>query len=275
MIEINAVRRETDDILAILNAEEYPETYDFLSMISACENDDMPSIYDIATALTKCDAKLPMHKVVFDFAVELYESEINNKNANAMNDLGALYYDGHGCCQDFGKAVYYYNMAAENGCKVAQENLGYCYLYGRDVEVDYEKAFHYFALGAFEGYLVSLYKIGDMYQKGYYVKKNEAEAFRIYERCMDTMTDEAAKLVAGPVYLRLGNAFLYGTGTEPNAKTALICYQNAERFLFDMVNGGDVMYKKSLQAAIDGQAKARAKLTETLPEKQWLDGEKD
>lgn len=50
------------------------------------------------------------------------------------------------------------------------------------------------------------------------------------------MTDDAAKLVAGPVYLRLGNAFLYGTGTEPNAKTALICYQNAERFLFDMVS---------------------------------------
>lgn len=244
-------------------------------MISACENNDMPSIYDTATALTKCDTKLPMHKVVFDFIVELYETEIENKNAGAMNDLGALYYDGRGCCQDFSKAVYYYNMAAEHGNKVAQENLGYCYLYGRDVEVDYEKAFHYFALGAFEGYLISLYKIGDMYQKGYYVKKNEAEAFRIYERCAGTMNGESAKYAAGPVYLRLGNAFLYGAGTKPNAKIALAFYQNAERYLFDMVNGGDVMYKKSLQAAIDGQAKARAKLIETLPGKQCLDGTKD
>ena len=275
MLSNEYIHSEFNDIIAILNAEDYPETYDFISMLLASDEKEYPSNYDMVTALVKCDARLSMHKVVFDFVVELYEAEIENKNANAMNDLGALYYDGHGCVQDFGKAVYYYNMAAENGNKVAQENLGYCYLYGRDVEVDYEKAFHYFALGAFEGYLISLYKIGDMYQKGYYVKKNEAEAFRIYERCMDMMTDDAAKLVAGPVYLRLGNAFLYGTGTEPNAKTALICYQNAERFLFDMVNGGDVMYKKSLQAAIDGQAKARAKLTETLPEKQWLDGEKD
>lgn len=233
------------------------------------------SAYDLATDLVNCDKTKDMPKILFDFIVELYLEACKDGNHFAMNDLGALYYDGRGCCQDFGKAVYYYNMAAEHGNKVAQENLGYCYLYGRDVEVDYEKAFHYFALGAFEGYLISLYKIGDMYQKGYYVKKNEAEAFRIYERCMDMMTDDAAKLVAGPVYLRLGNAFLYGTGTEPNAKTALICYQNAERFLFDMVNGGDVMYKKSLQAAIDGQAKARAKLTEALPEKQWLDGKKD
>lgn len=32
-----------------------------------------------------------------------------------------------------------------------------------------------------------------------------------------------------------------------------------------MVKGGDVMYKKSLQAATDGQAKARAKMAEKLP----------
>lgn len=29
------------------------------------------------------------------------------------------------------------------------------------------------------------------------------------------------------------------------------------------------MYMKSLQAAIDGQTEARAKLTEALPDKEW------
>ena len=33
-------------------------------------------------------------------------------NIYAMNDLGALYYDGRGCEQDFSKAIYYYEMAA-------------------------------------------------------------------------------------------------------------------------------------------------------------------
>ena len=263
MIDISFIESEINDILAILNAEEYPETYGYLSMIITGEIDKFPCAYDIAANLVECDKTSAMHTVLFDFIVDLYESEIEDGNENAMNDLGAIYYNGRGCEQDFKKAMYYYNMAAENGSRQAQENLGYCYYYGRDVAIDYEKAFHYFALGAFDGHLISLYKIGDMYQNGYYVKKNENEAFRIYERCMNLMTDEVAEVVAGPLFLRLGNALLYGKGTKVNAKSALICYQNAERYLFDMVNGGDVMYKKSLEAAIIGQAKARNVLNNT------------
>ena len=63
--------------------------------------------------------------------------------------------------------------------------------------------------------------------------------------------------------------FLNGLGTKPDAKAALVCYQKAESFLYDMVKDGDAMYKKSLQAAIDGQAKARVKLNEELPDNDW------
>ena len=51
---------------------------------------------------------------------------------------------------------------------------------------------------------------------------------------------------------------------------ALICFQKAETFLYDMVAGGNVMYRKSLNAAIDGQAKVREILTEDLPSNQWM-----
>ena len=89
------------------------------------------------------------------------------------------------------------------------------------------------------------------------------------------MTDEAAPIVAGPVFLRIGNCFLNGNGVEENAKNALVCFQKSETWLYDMVADGDVMYKKSLQAAIEGQAKAREKLNEKLPDKQWLCGKRD
>ena len=210
-----------------------------------------------------------MPRVLFDFIADLYKDAIEAGNTNAMNDLGALYYDGRGCEQDFTKAVFYYDMAAKLGNRQAQENLGYCFYYGRNVPVDYEKAFHCFALGAFDGHLISLYKIGDMYLNGYHVEKNLTEAFHIYIRCIETMTDEAVPVVAGPVFLRLGNCFLNGTGVEENAKNAFICYQNAERYLYDMVARGDVMYKKSLQAAIEGQSKAREKLADALPKQEW------
>lgn len=248
--------KKVKEITKLVDAEKHPAIAAYLAdLIDADELYDSPM--DIATALQANDPEKDLPQFLFDFIVELYKIEIEAGNIHAMNDLGALYYKGRGCEQDYTKAVYYYNMAAEHGDGQAQENLGYCYYYGRNMPVDYEKAFHYFSLGAFTGHLISLYKIGDMYQNGYYVKKNEKEAFVIYERCLETMTDEAAKFVAGPVYLRLGNAFLKGCGTEANAETALICYQKAEIFLYNMVKEGDAMYRGSLSAAIEGQAKAR------------------
>jgi hypothetical protein len=56
---------------------------------------------------------------------------------------------------------------------------------------------------------------------------------------------------------------------ESDAKSALICYQKADLYLFDMVKGGKTMYKKSLLSAIEGQSKAREMLTVELPENNW------
>ncbi len=259
----NNDRRE--EILLELDPEQSPEAIAFLEEHM---EDEIPSL-DLATALVHCDKTRDMPRVLFDFIADLYKDAIEAGNTDALNDLGALYYDGRGCEQDFTKAVFYYDMAAQLGNRQAQENLGYCYYYGRNIPVNYEKAFHYFVLGALDGHLISLYNIGDMYMNGYYVRKNPVEAFHIYDRCIKTMTDEAAPTVAGPVFLRLGNCFLNGAGVEENAKNAIICFQNAERYLYDMGAGGDVMYKKSLKAAIDGQAKAREKLAATLPEQEW------
>ena len=246
-----------------LDPELLPETVEFFKL----HKDEDLSAYDLATALIQCDKTADMPLCLFEFIVSLYETAVKDGNVYAINDLGALYYDGRGCKQDFTKAVYYYDMAAKLGNRQAQENLGYCYYYGRNVPVDYEKAFHYFALGAFDGHLISLYKIGDMYMNGYYVEKNPTEAFRIYERCLATMTDEAAPIVAGPVFLRLGNAFLYGNGTEQNARNALACFQKAELYLYDMVARGEWMYKQSLTKAIEGQNKSRDQMKNLLPHK--------
>ena len=262
---------EVEKIFSMLDAEELPETHRFLASIMDDEGFVNASPYDIASNLVECDKPNELPEVLVEFITEMFETAIADGNCDAMNDLGAQYYNGSRCFeQSFEKALYYYNMAAENGSRQAQENLGYCYYYGRNMDKpDYEKAFHYFALGAFDGHLISLYKIGDMYLNGYYVKKNEKEAFLIYMRCLDTMTDDAAKIVAGPVYLRLGKMFLNGIGVELNYKNALICYQKAEAFLYDMVADGDAMYKKSLDGAIKGQAQAREKLLAELPENEW------
>lgn len=259
---------ELNSIYAMLNADEYPVTHSqFEHFIEHCE-ELIP--YEVATGLRESDKPLDLPDFIIDFIIELYEIGIENGDDQAMNDLGAMYYGGdRGCEQSFEKAVYYYEMAAEKGNRQARENLGYCYYYGRVGEPDYEKAYHCFIVGALTGQLVSLYKIGDMYLNGYYVKKSEINAFWLYMRCLETMTEEAEPFVAGPVYLRLGKMFLNGIGTETNYKNALVCYQKAEAFLYDMVKNGDYMYKNSLKGAIAGQAKAREKMAKELPEQDW------
>ena len=269
MFDLNEIKEVLRNILAGLDSYAYPQLYGYLSdFLNSEDPEDGP--YGMATRIMQMDRPQALPHDVIEFVKDLYDMEIERHNPDAMNDVGAMYYDGsRGFEQDFSKAVAYYEMAAKYGSRQAQENLGYCYYYGRNVEVDYRKAFHYFALGAFDGHLISLYKIGDMYRRGYYVEKNPHEAFLIYMQCLNMMTQEAEKFVAGPVYLRLGDMFLNGEGTDMNAKNALISYQRAESFLYDMVKEGSDMYRRSLQAAIDGQKKARKILADELHENTW------
>ena len=257
---------EMNHVHLALDPEKCPETVEYFKSIKKF---DELSSYELASGILSCDRTKTMPQELFAFVVSLYKQAISQGNVDAMNDLGALYYDGRGCCQDFTKAIHYYEMAAAHGDEHAQENLGYCYYYGRDIPMDYEKAFHYFAMGAFHGRLGSLYKIGDMYRKGYYVEKNPAEAFKIYFHCVRLMTYDDMCDIAGPVYLRLGQLYLYGEGTDKNPAESLKCFQIAERYLYDMVMDGELMYRKSLKFAIEGQAKARKILMKKLPSLMW------
>ena len=260
------------ELLKNLDENTYPETVSYLQ--DAVEEGEMliDNPFEIANTLCQCDAPTPFTQDLIKYITDLYMSQIELGNAAAMNNLGAQYYDGNrGFEQSFEKAMNYYHLAAINGDRQAQENLGYCYYYGRDGEVDYEKAFHYFALGAFDGHLISLYKIGDMYYNGYFVEKNLTEAFVIYSRCIETMTEEAERYVAGPVFLRLGKMYLNGYGTEKDLKSALVCFQKAEFFLYSMVvDDGNYMYKKSLQGAIEGQEKTRAEMAKEIEDNKWM-----
>lgn len=277
-MEYRDITKEISYLLRKLDDEEFPELYDLLDQVQGRQllgedSDYVAFVQDIMNS-DRDSGDFPDY--IIEYVRKILQFEIEKGNHHAMNYMGAVYYDGdRGFEQDFTKAVEYYKMAADNGSRQAQENLGYCYYYGRNVEIDYEKAFNYFALGAFDGHLISVYKIADMYANGYYVQKNEREAYNLYKYCEEKMDDKDIDYIAGPVYLRLGKAYLNGKGTEVDLKEALRCFMEAEKYLYEMVRSGSVMYKKSLMASIDGQNEAREKLMKELPGKQWLDGKKD
>lgn len=256
--------RNKDQVLTKIEIddEERPQLAEYFQNF---EKGEEFSSYDLACAFQNLDRDKALPREIFNSIVSVYKSEIEAGNAEAMLNLGSLYYNGHGCEQDFTKAVYYYEMAAKHDNRQAHENLGYCYYYGRNVRIDYEKAFYHFAIGAFEGKPVSLYKIGDMFRNGYYVGTNPDEAFVLY-MCAYKRSDENSR---GQVALRLGNAYLNGEGVEADPRTALKYFQEAELYLYDMIRNGDYMYFKSLKAAVDSQEIARIRLSVLLDVCDW------
>lgn len=262
-------------LVNILNTtceEDHPEIH---AIISAYIDKETEEIYSepfvIAEELHEADATKQLPECVADFLLKVYEEELAKGNADAACDIGSLYYTRRAGEQSYAKALKYYTIAADGGCRQAQENLGYCYYYGRATEVDYEKAFHFFALGAFDGHICSLYKIGDMYRNGYYVKKNELEAYRIYKHCLDIMTDEAIPLAGADVMMRLADCYFEGIGTEADYEFALDYYQKAERLFYDRLKNGDYLIKRNYEKVIARQEEARKKMKEELPSYEWAD----
>lgn len=261
-----------NDTLNSISEDDYPEIHStILSNIDENTRKLYSDPFIIADELHEADATKLLPKCVADFMLKVYEEEIAKGNADAACALGALYYTGRADEQNYAKALKYYTIAADSGCRQAQENLGYCYYYGRDTAVDYEKAFHHFALGAFDGHICSLYKIGDMYRNGYYVKKNEHEAYRIYKRCLETLTDEAIPFVGADVMMRIAECYFSGIGTEVDYEFALYYYQKAEQLFYKRLQEGNFLIKRNYEKVILRQEEARKKLKENLPSFKWTE----
>ncbi|HEY9946201.1 TPA: sel1 repeat family protein [Neisseria meningitidis] len=71
---------------------------------------------------------------VSDFRENLQAAE--QGDADAQNNLGAMYYKGRGVRRDDAEAVRWYRQAAEQGLAQAQYNLGWMYAERRGVRQD-------------------------------------------------------------------------------------------------------------------------------------------
>ena len=124
MMDMGYVSNEIQDTLALLDGAEMPETYQYLSTLLGDEDAIPATPYEIANTILGLDKPRRFPDFLIDFLIDMFELEIAEENDDAMNDLGAQYYDGsRGFEQSFEKAVRYYTMAAEKGNRQAQENL--------------------------------------------------------------------------------------------------------------------------------------------------------
>ena len=69
----------------------------------------------------------------------------------ALNNLGSIYYNGHGVRKDIAKSFPYFCRAAERGVESAQFTVATMLFYGQGVAVDKAKAKKWFQKAAAQG----------------------------------------------------------------------------------------------------------------------------
>jgi len=96
-------------------------------------------------------------------SIERLTKRMEADDANAMHNLGMMYYQGtDGFPQDYTKALTLWHRAVEFGYSAAYNNIGYAYDHGQGVEVDEEKAVYYYELAAMGGDVHARHNLGTL-----------------------------------------------------------------------------------------------------------------
>ena len=101
-------------------------------------------------------------------------------DAEDLNFIGTLYFNGEGVEKNDEEAIRYYKLSADQGNANAQCYLGFCYGNGEGIDRNDEEAFKYFKLSANQGYARAQYCLGACYESGRGVDRNDEEALKYY-----------------------------------------------------------------------------------------------
>ena len=138
---------------------------------------------------------------------------------DAMNSLGACYYNGEGVEKDFSQAVSWYRKAADLGNSDAMFNLGVCYYEGEGVYKNLKQAISWYRKAADLGNDYAMNSLGDCYYEGEGVEKDYNQAVSWYRKAADLDNDDAMN--------SLGDCYYEGEGVEKDFSQAVSWYRKA------------------------------------------------
>ena len=178
--------------------------------------------YDVAASLPDGS---PEQDEIRNHAKDNILELANEGDACAQNNLGAMYYYGHGVEQSYEKATEWYLKAAEQGLADAQCNLGLMYEYGTGVEQSDEKAAEWVLKAAKQGFADAQNHLGWMYEDGTGVEQS-------YEKAVEWYLKAAEQGLADAQY-NLGEMYALGDGVEQSNEKAREWLQKAADQGFD------------------------------------------
>jgi TPR repeat protein len=153
-------------------------------------------------------------------AVKEIESMAIEGVAEAQHDLAAIYVTGHGgVTQDYSKAAYWFDKAAEGGVANASYNLGVLYHQGMGVPKDVDMAIKWYKSAAEMGHPEAQYNLGIAYVEGIGVEYDPVAASLHFESAAQNGVTEAA--------YNLGLIYENGLLGTPRPDEALMWYKIA------------------------------------------------
>ncbi|PKC66208.1 hypothetical protein RhiirA1_460010 [Rhizophagus irregularis] len=162
----------------------------------------------------------------------------------SLSRLGFYYFGKLLLKTNYEKSFYYFQKAAENGCKFAQYNLGGCYQLGDGVMKDLRKSFELYKKSAEQGYINAQSQLIYCYTFGYGTEIDRVKAF------------ELARAIAEKGYIDvqylLGQYYIYGEGVNKDENKAFELFRkffkkNAKYLSSNkeiMINKEDFEYSK-------------------------------
>ncbi len=154
-----------------------------------------------------------------------FEQAANQNIANAAYNLGVLYHQGLGTKKDIAKAIQWYTKAASLDHPEAQYNLGIAYIEGIGVAYDPEKATRYFENAANQNVTEAAYNLGLIYENGLLGQPKPDEALMWYKTAADKGSPEASEALrqlAKSLNIDLEDVNRIADGVKTQKKTDLL-----------------------------------------------------
>jgi TPR repeat protein len=156
---------------------------------------------DVAKAGPACDEAMLLYPDVARFTFEagrvaqarkdfvaarrLYQKAADVGYKLAINNIGAMYEDGHqGVPVNHAEAVKWYTRAADAGEPIAMTNLGWMYEAGWGVKKNCAEAVRLYQSAANAGYSPGMSNLALLYYDGKCVERDYAEARRLNEQAL-------------------------------------------------------------------------------------------
>ena len=152
-------------------------------------------------------------------AMEYFQLAADAGNVEGWRGIGSMYTNGTGVELDYDRALAYYNLAAEGGDAKAWYNIGLFCLYGVDAEPDTVKALESFQKSGELGFADAYTLLASLYQSGDGVEQDSGKAAEYILK--------AADLGDTSIYYTLGAMYYSGEGVEQDSGKAAEYWQKA------------------------------------------------